>query len=328
MRLDLLAALAGILISIQSRANGELAQQLNNGLEASIVSFGSGLIVLLAVTIFMPGVKQGLQKLLVAVREGKLPSYRIFAGTLGALFVAVQTMYVPLMGVAIFSVAAIAGQAAASLGVDRIGLTGGGKKHITKRRVIAALLTIFAVLISVLDRIDAHNLPILGVFLAVLVGVIVGIQRAYNGQINEYSGNSFTTALLNFVTGVCFLIIVFLIGLVTHFAHYTPLPLNPMWMYMGGSLGVFYIAFSSTIVQHLGVLTFTLFTVGGQLVGSLLLDLLLPTKGANVSWYLVTGIVMTYLGVVAGGVGQTSLARKKFQVAETIDPPIKKIAKP
>ena len=97
---------------------------------------------------------------------------------------------------------------------------------------------------------------------------------------------------------------------------------------MGGSLGVFYIAFSSTIVQHLGVLTFTLFTVGGQLVGSLLLDLLLPTEGANVSWYLVTGIVMTYLGVVAGGVGQTSLARKKFQVAETIDPPIKKIAKP
>ena len=94
MRLDLLAALAGILISIQSRANGELAQQLDNGLEASIVSFGSGLIVLLAVTIFMPGVKQGLQKLRVAVREGKLPSYRIFAGTLGALFVAVQTMYV------------------------------------------------------------------------------------------------------------------------------------------------------------------------------------------------------------------------------------------
>jgi bacterial/archaeal transporter family-2 protein len=62
-------------------------------------------------------------------------------------------------------------------------------------------------------------------------------------------------------------------------------------------------------VQHLGVLTFTLFSVGGQLVGSLLLDLLLPTNGVNVSAYLVTGIVMTYFGVIAGGVGNSRIRK-------------------
>ena len=80
-----------------------------------------------------------------------------------------------------------------------------------------------------------------------------------------------------------------------------PLPSGPWWIYTGGTVGVIYIAFTSTIVQHLGVLTFTLFSVGGTLIGSLLIDLISPTNGNTVSWYLVTGIAMTYLGVVIGG---------------------------
>jgi transporter family-2 protein len=80
-----------------------------------------------------------------------------------------------------------------------------------------------------------------------------------------------------------------------------PLPSGPWWIYTGGTIGVIYIAFTSTIVQHLGVLTFTLFSVGGTLTGSLLIDLLSPTNGNTVSWYLVSGILMTYLGVVIGG---------------------------
>ena len=62
-------------------------------------------------------------------------------------------------------------------------------------------------------------------------------------------------------------------------------------------------------MQHLGVLTFTLFSVGGQLVGSLLIDLISPTNGVNVSAYLVTGIVMTYFGVIAAGVSNSRIRK-------------------
>ncbi|MFM2175337.1 MAG: hypothetical protein RLZZ527_413, partial [Actinomycetota bacterium] len=41
----------------------------------------------------------------------------------------------------------------------------------------------------------------------------------------------------------------------------------------------------------------------------LLLDLYLPTEGISVSWYLVSGIAMTYLGVLVGG-GQSRRARR------------------
>jgi transporter family-2 protein len=70
-------------------------------------------------------------------------------------------------------------------------------------------------------------------------------------------------------------------------------------MYLGGIVGVVYIAFAATVVQHLGVLTFTLFSVGGQLVGSLVIDIYLLSSGVHVGTYLVTGILMTYLGVIA-----------------------------
>ena len=311
MRLDLLAALSGAMIALQARANGELSHRLNNGLQAALVSFSSGLLIIFVISLFNSKIKDGIKNLRTAVANKEIARWKLFAGALGGSFVAIQTQIVPLIGVAIYSVASIAGQTAMSLVVDRIGLTGGGKKLISPRRVLAAVLTVLAVLVSVWDRIDANNLSMFAVTAGGIAGAIVGVQRALNGQINEYSHQSFTTSLLNFATGTSFLIILSTAGLILGKNELSPLPSGPWWIYTGGVIGVIYIAFTSTIVQHLGVLTFTLFSVGGQLVGSLVIDLVSPTKGVSVSAYLVTGIVMTYAGVIAGGVG--SLRVKKPQ---------------
>jgi transporter family-2 protein len=301
-----------VLIALQARANGELSHLIDNGVQAALVSFGSGLLIIAIVAIFSPSIKAGARNLKGAIDRKELPKWTLFAGALGGSFVAVQTHIVPLIGVAIYSVASIAGQTAASLVVDRIGLTGGGKKHITPRRIAAALVTVFAVFISVFDRIDARDLSIFAVLLGCVAGAVVGVQRALNGQINEHSNQSFTTSFLNFFMGTTFLFIFLLILVAAGPTKFVPLPSGPWWIYTGGVLGVIYIAFTSTIVQHLGVLTFTLFSVGGQLVGSLLIDLYSPTDGVNVSAYLVTGIVMTYFGVLVGGVNN-SQARKRLK---------------
>jgi transporter family-2 protein len=311
MRLDLLAALSGVMIALQARANGELSLRLDNGLQAALVSFSSGLLIILLITPLSPHIKEGIKNLRTAVANKEIARWKLFAGALGGSFVAIQTQIVPLIGVAIYSVASIAGQTAMSLVVDRIGLTGGGKKLISPRRVIAAVLTVIAVLVSVWDRIDANNLSLLAVTAGCIAGAVVGVQRALNGQINEHSHQSFTTSLLNFITGTTFLVILILIGVALGKNELSPLPAGPWWIYTGGVIGVIYIAFTSTIVQHLGVLTFTLFSVGGQLAGSLVIDLVSPTDGVSVSAYLITGLAMTYVGVIAGGV--SSLRVKKPQ---------------
>ena len=310
MRLDGLAALSGVMIALQARANGELSYRLDNAPQAALVSFSSGLFFITIYAIFSPKIKEGIRRLRSAVRSGEIPKIRLLAGSLGGAFVALQTSVVPLIGVALYSVASIAGQSAVSLLVDRIGLTGGGVKLISPRRIAAAFITVIAVLVSVIDKLEADNFQLFALLLAVIAGALVGVQRALNGQINEHSQNSYTTSLLNFITGTSFLTLFIIILIALGRVELQPLPIGPWWIYTGGVIGVIYIAATSLIVQHLGVLTFTLFSVGGQLIASLLLDIYSPTQGVSVSWYLVSGIAMTYIGVLVGGVRQSRLERR------------------
>jgi len=310
LRLDGLAALSGVMIALQARANGELSYRLDNAPQAALVSFSSGLFFITIYAIFSPKIKEGIRRLKAAVSSGEIPKIRLLAGSLGGAFVALQTSVVPLIGVALYSVASIAGQSAVSLLVDRIGLTGGGVKLISPRRIAAAFITVIAVLVSVLDKLEADNFQLFALLLAVIAGALVGVQRALNGQINEHSQNSYTTSLLNFITGTSFLTLFIIILIALGRVELQPLPIGPWWIYTGGVIGVIYIAATSLIVQHLGVLTFTLFSVGGQLIASLLLDIYSPTQGVSVSWYLVSGIAMTYIGVLVGGVRQSRLERR------------------
>ena len=310
LRLDAMAAISGVMIAGQARANGELSHLTGNALQAALVSFSSGLLVIALYAAFSPRVRAGVSRIRVAVAARKLPRWRLLAGALGGSFVAIQTSVVPFIGVAVYSVASLAGQTAVSLIVDRIGLTGGGPKAITWRRSFAAFITVLAVIVSVWDQLQGIEFRFLLVALAGIAGALVGIQRALNGQINEFSQDSYATSLLNFITGTGILAI-FLSLLILFGEHgLTPLPAGPWWIYTGGAIGVVYIAMTALIVQHLGVLTFTLVSVGGQLFGSLLLDIYFPTPGVSVSWYLVSGIAMTYLGVVVGGARQSRLARQ------------------
>ena len=306
----MLSAFSGVLIVVQSRINGELSSYMGDSLGAALVSFGTGLVFVSLISLVRKDVRAGFKDIFKASQAKQLPSWRLGAGVLGASFVAISTHVVPIAGVALFTVASLAGQTAISLWVDHIGVAGSGKTLITKRRIIAALITVSAVVLSAWDRFLMSDFSILAITLAIFAGSGVGVQRALNGQINEHSQNSYTTSLLNFITGTSFLTLFIIILIALGRVELQPLPIGPWWIYTGGVIGVIYIAATSLIVQHLGVLTFTLFSVGGQLIASLLLDIYSPTQGVSVSWYLVSGIAMTYIGVLVGGVRQSRLERR------------------
>ena len=69
-------------------------------------------------------------------------------------------------------------------------------------------------------------------------------------------------------------------------------------MFLGGSIGVFYIAFSAIAVQYIRVLEFTLLSFGGMLIGSLPLDVFVLTQETHIPPYLITGVFLTYLVVI------------------------------
>ena len=281
---------------------------MGDSLEAALVSFSTGLLFVSGIAFVRKDVRAGFRQIFTAINLNKMPAWTITAGVLGASFVAMQTYVVPIAGVALFTVASLAGQTAISLWVDKSALSGGTKTLITKRRVVAAIITVLAVVLSAWDRFELSNFSIIALGLAFFAGSWVGVQRALNGRINSHSNKSFATSWLNFITGTSFLLLLLLLR--SLFTDHSILNFQtaPLWMFLGGSIGVIYIALSSHIVQQLGVLEFTLFSVGGMLIGSLLIDLLLPTPGTVISPFLIAGIALTYLGVVVNG--QSRLSRK------------------
>lgn len=300
MRLDLLAALSGILIAAQSRVNGGLSAALGNSTEAAVYSFGSGFLLLNIIALANPKVRHGVRRIVAGVKSGELPAWRLSAGIMGGIFVAIQTFTVPIIGVALLSVVMIAGQTLASLIVDRIGITGGGKQPITIRRVLAAAITIVAVLVAVWEEIQLANISIVPIIIVFIGGFMIGVQRALNGQINDVSGQSFSTTWLNFFMGTSTLVILLMIN-TARGEEIVGLPTSPWWIYWGGTIGVLYIAASSVIVAKIGVLSFTLFATGGQLIGSLIFDLLAPPEDVTIGINLILGILITYIGVLVGG---------------------------
>ena len=306
MRLDYLAALAGIFIALQGRANGELDLFLASSVQTALVSFSVGLIAISLFGLSHKESRAGLTRLRNALKAKVIPYWGITGGMLGGTFITIQSFLVPKVGVAILSVGYIAGQTVCSLFIDQIGLTGGGRKAISPARIWAATITIIAVLVSVFDRLNSESVTIFPVVLSIFSGGIVALHRALNGRVNEITLQSSATTIVNFIMGTAFLAMVFLFLLLTNSTTWSPLPEKPLWIYTGGLTGVLYIAFSAKVVQHIGVLHFTLFSVGGQLVGSLLLDWLLPTTNDGISLYLIFGILLTFLGVIVGGVSNSS----------------------
>jgi transporter family-2 protein len=286
------------MIALQARVNGQLSHVIGSSVEAAVVSFGSGFVLLCVLVLLMPKVRLALRGLPAKVRSGSLAWWACIGGLGGGFFVAVQSYAVPLVGVAVFSVAIVGGQTTSSLAVDRAGLGPAGRAHVTPNRVIAAVLAVVAVSVAVSDKVGASlgSGATPAVLLALLAGAAIAVQQAINGRVSVASGQPLVAAWVNFAVGTAALVIALLVGLAAG-GQVSPLPAGPWWMYSGGAIGVVFIAVAAWVVRPLGVLVFALLSVSGQLAGALLLDLLVPTPGASVGGRLVVGLLLTFVAV-------------------------------
>lgn len=292
----------GVLSAIQARVNGELSGTLDNGLQAAVWSFGSGWVILLFIAMLSPSIRAGVRRVVLAVRTGQLKWWQVLGGMLGGYYVASQSIAVPLVGVALFTVAVVAGQSGSSLIVDRVGLGPAGRQAISARRVTAAILAVLAVAVAVSERLRSVDPAVVALTLALAAGIGIAIQQAINGRVGLAARSAMSATLINFTFGGVVLWIGLLVA--TFVAHW---PLGslfsaPWWAYGGGVIGIAFIAVSAWAVPIVGVLRFALLSIAGQLFGALLLDLVFPAPGAQVSVTLVIGVLLAFVAVAVSSV--------------------------
>ena len=271
------AVLAGLVMPIQSRVNGALGTHLGDPVAASLVSFTTGLILLVVVSIFLPSARAGRQNDSRGVARTPVPALvpgRRRRGCDGRCFADIDGA---AGRVALFTVSIVTGQTMGSMFVDRIGFGPGGRRKINPLRAIAAAFTIVGVLWAVspsLETSGSVTALLLLLLIPLVVGFLMGFQAAMNGVQSQTYGTPVAATLVNFAVGAVLLGIILLIRLPFTGAP-NPLP-TQWWYYLGGPLGCVFIGLSAFLVKHLGVLLTGLGMIGGQLVGSLLIDLVLP----------------------------------------------------
>ena len=78
------AAVIGILTAVQARINGQLGVRIGDGFAAAVISFGSGLLLLIVLTLALPQGRRGLAALTTGVRTRSIPLWMLCGGVAGA----------------------------------------------------------------------------------------------------------------------------------------------------------------------------------------------------------------------------------------------------
>lgn len=289
-------------LAVQGRVNGQLGHQIHDGVLAALISFSVGSVLLLAALPILPAARAGVGRLRESLKAGALRPWQLLGGTCGAFLVTTQGFTVSILGVAVFTVAVVAGQVVSSLPVDRAGLGPGGPQPITLPRALGALLAVAAVIVSVADHGVVTDPG--GLWLALLpavAGLGLAWQTAVNGQVRQAADNVVVPTVVNFLVGTSALVLAAIVDVLIRGLP-DSLP-TQWWLYTGGTMGIVAILTAVTAVRVTGVLLLGMSSVAGQLVGALLLDVFVPTAGSVLSATSVIGIGMTMVAVGVATIG-------------------------
>jgi transporter family-2 protein len=293
------SVLIGAMYAVQSRVNGELGHRIGDGFTAAVISFGSGLVVLSLGLVLFQSSRRGLQLVARAVSKHRLSWWHLFGGLAGALFVLSQGLVAAPLGIAMFTVAVVAGQTVSGVLMDRFGIGPGGRRPLHASKIVGALLALVAVAFTVSGGLRGSDALWLLV-LPLIAGIGQGWQQAVNGQVRVTAQSALTATFLNFLSGTIALVLAALVhGLLVGFS--LDLPRDP-WLYSGGLIGCIFIAGAAIVVRTTGVLMLGLCIVAGQLVCALALDLLAPSAGHPIGLSTVLGTALALAAVVIAAV--------------------------
>ena len=289
------AVASGALVALQARINAGLAEDLDDALLAALVSFLTGLVLVLAVVLSRASARRGW----VSVRQ--VPWWTRLGGLGGASLVAVSAFAAPRIGVALLTVGLVAGQTSGGLLVDRLGLGPGGRHALSAPRVAGAVLCLIAVLVSALGKGTRDASPLL-LTLVVAAGFLIAAQQALNGRVRRTTGHAGVATLVNFLVGTAALMAAYLVvGAVAGWDVQHWPDAGHWWLYTGGPLGATFVAVAAVIVRQLGVLRLGLSVIAGQLLGAILLDLTFPAAARGVAPATAAGAVLTFIAIAVSG---------------------------
>ena len=129
---------------------------------------------------------------------------------------------------------------------------------------------------------------------ALLAGILVGLSRQINGRLS-LSTSAMESSFWNHIVGLAFITVTALLigGL------FAGTPQNtPWWAYLGGPVGVLFIATGSWLIARIGAAQTALLIIAGQMISGVVLDIVLGNAGNPIARTL--GIALIIGGMWVG----------------------------
>jgi len=298
------SVISGMLVALQSRINGEFGLALGNGFLAALLSFSIGLSILGAVMLTRRKGRQGVVTVARAIRAGDVPWWAVIGGAGGGFLVLTQGLSAGVLGVALFTIAVVTGQTLGALVIDTRGWFGAPRVRLNLWRITGAGIVLTGVFVALDFTPGETELTGVLFLLPLFAGAGTGFQQAVNGKVRTVSGSALSATFVNFLVGALVLGILFVLAL-----PFTGGPAawpDTWWLWVGGAVGAFFIAIQVTAVTIIGVLGLGVSLVTGQLMGSVILDVIAPVETSDLHLATVLGAMVTLAGSV-----MVTLAKKR-----------------
>lgn len=136
------------------------------------------------------------------------------------------------------------------------------------------------------------------VVLAVIVGSLMPVQAALNGELSKFASNTYLAAFVSFATGAVTLGLI-LIARGTPLSDYKKLTTVSPHLFLGGVLGSLFVVSSVYFVPRIGATMMIAAFVTGQLLMSVTLDHfgLFGLREIPLTWQRSLGVLMLFAGL-------------------------------
>jgi len=129
--------------------------------------------------------------------------------------------------------------------------------------------------------------------IATTSGCLVGLSRILNSKISLVFG-PIPSSILNHLVG--FLFLIFLISITIGFRVWPDIGSTEAIYYLGGALGVIFVALNNYLIPKIGVTQTVILVTGGQMLGSYLIDAII--RQDPFSWLKFVGVILVAFGVI------------------------------
>jgi len=272
-----LSMLAGMLVSVMVVFNGRLSE---------MASPGWSLIIIHVSGILAVGLAMLLRK--DRPRMGSHPPWWYIGGLIGIVTTMFNLYAFGRISVSAMLALALLGESLASLAADHVGFMGLPRRPMRAEKLLGGLVILAGILIMLTD------FELLAVILSLLVGINVLWSRLVNARLARSVG-IYSTTLVNYLVGLLGALLVLLVSGV----HPMPALGGPFTNYLGGALGALIVLISNFVVGRIASFYMTLVMFVGQVMASLLLDMMLlgafPVRIALGGLLVLAGLTLSLL---------------------------------